>query len=250
VDGILAVDSKPTPLEIAAQRHAARTPEQIADLQSRWAEHEEFLRVNMTPQYSHIEPMSNSATIDKIRELTGCDYATAERYKDAVKTYTGRQYIKIRQYQNGDTSKFDSFELKEYKQLVNDLEEYIRYAPQWEGGETYRGIAVSQDVLDKIIAELEQGEGNMLGSTSWSTSRDMAKAYANNSLEAGEKDKKVLLVANKHTKATSIKYLSKSPYEQEVLAAKWCRYKLVRQYTEGDYIILEVEPSTYRGTLF
>jgi hypothetical protein len=99
VDGILNANNKLSPLEIAAQRHAARTPEQIADIQRRWAEHEEFLKVNMTPQLNHIMPLfKKPATVRKICELTGCDEDVALQYKKAVELYSDEDYTQMRQY--------------------------------------------------------------------------------------------------------------------------------------------------------
>jgi hypothetical protein len=101
-----------------------------------------------------------------------------------------------------------------------------------------------------MLAELEQGVGDMRGSASWSTRKDIAYEFSDRNYKKETTDKKVILVTQEHPKATSIKYLSENAREDEVLAAKWCRYKLVKQYAEGDYIILEVEPSNLRGSLF
>jgi hypothetical protein len=55
VDGILNAGSKLTPLQIAEQRHAARTPEQIAELQ-RWSNnHTEYLKLKADNNYRDVE---------------------------------------------------------------------------------------------------------------------------------------------------------------------------------------------------
>jgi intein/homing endonuclease len=72
VDGILAVGDKPTPLEIAAQRHAARTPEQIADLQ-RWSNnHTEYFRLKADKNYKNVEfnPANGGLRATHIKHIT------------------------------------------------------------------------------------------------------------------------------------------------------------------------------------
>jgi hypothetical protein len=55
VDGILNAGSKLTPQQIAEQRHAARTPEQIAELQ-RWSNnHTEYLKLKADNNYRDVE---------------------------------------------------------------------------------------------------------------------------------------------------------------------------------------------------
>lgn len=206
---------------------------------------------NNTEQKGHVQLCSTlQEAIDKIKELTGItDDQTAKEFYDAVNGFSFKWDYEIRQVQCGNSiTSRHGHTFEEIKKRAQDLEIFISKSPQWNGGTTYRGMSLSPKELDYLRNELNAGDGNMLGSASWSTTEGVSRGFA--AYHIGEKSpvfddiktNKVLLVTNHHKKATSIKYLSEFASEDEVLASMACRYKFVSEERKGDYIYITVEP--------
>jgi hypothetical protein len=65
VDGILAVGSKPTLLEIAAQRYAARTPEQIDDIKANAQKREQrLLELSNNKIYRQLQELQRKGDVN------------------------------------------------------------------------------------------------------------------------------------------------------------------------------------------
>lgn len=193
------------------------------------------------------------------------DSETAQRYYEAVKGFSYQWDYEIRQIQTvkNVTSKH-GHTTEEIVKRAQNLERFISDSPKWQGytgdlskitiadlnslssreieatykGLTFRGMNITQDVLDKIMSDLNKGECDMLGSASWSTYKRVAVGFTNR-----RTDKRVVFIAKGHEKATSIKYLSEFPAEQEVVASMDCRYKLIKSETFDDILYLFVEPA-------
>ena len=140
----------------------------------------------------------------------------------------------------------------ENKKRAETLEEFIEKSPQWHGGKTYRGMALSDSELKDVMNSLSNGTFDNKGTASWSTSELIAKGFSSDNMGKasttykGEmRNNRVVLKLSEHKHATSIKHLSRYSFEQEVVASKRCRYRLVKRQErviDGDkYIYLEVE---------
>ena len=208
---------------------------------------------NNNPQTEHDLTKSllrGSDGIDAIEEATGVSREIAKDYLEAVIGFSWEWDYEIRQVQCGNNvkSKYGHTLDKIIKKAI-DLEEFIAKSPRWVGRETYRGIALSPKEIAYARTELKNGDYDMLGSASWSTVEHTARTFAERNIGktsaafGDKKTQRVVFVAKGHTKATSIRHLSEFPGENEVLASKRCRYKIVSERTEGNYLIFEVEPS-------
>ncbi len=194
---------------------------------------------NTTPQLDHIagllEKVKKDEAVKIIKETLCCTTDEAEAYRKAVYDFTYGWDSAIRKYQQGETSGFIiskqgkkvSIDIEKVKERSELIEDFIKKSPKWKGSETYRGIQVTQDVLTNIISQLKQGEGNMLGMSSWSTAERCAKNFATDSIPNGYE--RVVFVCKKQKYATSIQHLSQfGAQEEEVLASQKSRYKLIK----------------------
>lgn len=208
---------------------------------------------NNNPQTEHDLTKSllrGSDGIDAIEEATGVSREIAKDYLEAVIGFSWEWDYEIRQVQCGNNvkSKYGHTLDKIIKKAI-DLEEFIAKSPRWVGRETYRGIALSPKEIAYARTELKNGDYDMLGSASWSTVEHTARTFAERNIDktsaafGDKKTQRVVFIAKGHTKATSIRHLSEFPGENEVLASKRCRYKIVSERTDGNYLIFEVEPS-------
>lgn len=205
---------------------------------------------NTTEQKGHVS--ESGSREDIIAKLTGVtDKSTIERYLRAVNGFSWQWDWEIRQVQCGNTS-FTSrhgHSLKEIQQRAEDLEKFITKSPKWAGGTTYRGMSLSPKEVEQLRADLQVGRGNMQGAASWSTRESCSQSFAGHHIGetspvyGDRKSVRVVLVAHRHRKATSIQYLSEFYSEDEVLSSKDCRWKIVREYTKGGYTYFDVEPS-------
>lgn len=208
---------------------------------------------NDTPQSGHIADyqMHGSEAIEAIKKVTGItDDKIAQRYLEAVVGFSFQWDFEIRSVQCGNsvTSKH-GHTLDAIIKRAKDIEEFIAKSPQWNGGTTYRGMSLSPEELKNLRIELQAGKGDMQGCASWSTKEHIARSFSG--YHIGElspkfgdrKTERVVLVANRHKKATSIMHLSTFTHEYEVLATKQCRYRFVSERKDGQYTIFDVEPS-------
>lgn len=137
----------------------------------------------------------------------------ADAMWDSVLTYSGSKYTEIREYQK--TGKGNSKIRKDAEQVEN----YIAVAPKWQGGTLYRGINVTQDVLNgfKVGAKINNG-----GTSSWTDKKDNAKTFTRGL------NKKVIFVMDKTKRGTSITHLSNHPKEAEVLVSAKSSMKITK----------------------
>ena len=140
----------------------------------------------------------------------------------------------------------------ENKKRAETLEEFIEKSPQWHGGTTYRGMTLSDSELKDVMNSLRNGTFDNRGTASWSTSESIADGFADDkhgslseTYQGETKTNRVVLKLSEQKHATSIKHLSHYSHEQEVVASKRCRYRLVKRQERvidgKKYIYLEVE---------
>lgn len=206
---------------------------------------------NTDKQKGHLPTgMTKAERVEKIKELTGVNDAVANDMNDAVNGFSYQWDYEIRQVQCGNNviSKH-GHSLQQICKKANDIEDFIAKSPQWDGGVTYRGISLSPKELDALRDDLKAGVGNMQGSASWSSKEQTSKGFSGfhigeRSDEYGDtKSVRVLLKTPSHYSATSIKHLSNFPGEDEIISSKLCRYKYVREYMDGPYLVIEVLPN-------
>lgn len=210
---------------------------------------------NATKQTGHIgdaHTLKESEIKDLIKRETGCSATMAQMYYDAVYGFSYQWDWEIRQVQTGNLT-FTSrhgHTIAQVQQKAIDLEDFIHRSPKWDGGTTYRGMSLSDKELNQLITDLKGGKGDMLGSSSWSTCKGTSEGFAD--MHIGEKSVKfhdektnsVVLIASKHSKATSIQHISRfGSAEEEVLSSKDVRWKFVRKYEKGGYTYIEVMPA-------
>lgn len=193
---------------------------------------------------------------DQIMSMCGVDKREARDFLNAVKGFSWQWDYEIRAYQCGVSfTSHHGHTLAEVAKKAEDLEKFIEKSPKWRGPITFRGMSLSQKDLDALLADLERGEGNMLGAASWSTNVDVSSGFAR--MHLGERSRThgdelihpVLLKIKQQKMATSIRHLSKLEHEDEVLASSKIRYRKVsvqkvKQNVYGrdyDFIVIEVE---------
>ena len=117
--------------------------------------------------------------------------------------------------------------------------------PKWDGGDTYRGMSLSKNDLQRLINEGKSGNINNLGTASWSTDISVANNFSGFHIgemnDSGElRTEKVVLVCKKQARGTSIRFLSNYQNEHEILCSMFSRYKYVTDYKQGNITYIEV----------
>lgn len=150
----------------------------------------------------------------------------AKEYVDAIFYYTDKfHHVRaIREYQQGKRVP-DKYQVAKQEQA---LEQYIEKAPKWNGGETFRGVKLSNEDLEKYTIDSEH---DMLGTSSWSSSEDVAKEFAGQGKLMGINS--VVFHSNTQKNGTSVRHLSPLEYEDEVLVSKKSKYKVTKIEKKG-----------------
>lgn len=195
--------------------------------------------INTTEQTSEMVPIiaDRAKRAEKIVEQTGCTLEEARGMRDAVNHFTYQWDYEIRHYQTG--SKFTSHHNHSMKDIARDADacdKYIDMAPKWNGGRTYRGIAVDDATLQKFKDAMTNGdEIDMLGTSSWSTDKYTSAGFAKSNASKG--DKKIIFYTDDPQYGTSITHLSYfNENENEILCSSKARWKIV-----------SIKPGTHNG---
>lgn len=156
-----------------------------------------------------------------LQQEMGIDKATADRYVEALKAFTGPDYRDLRKaiYNNDANSKY-------YEKAVA-VEDFIKNSPKWAGGTVYRGIHVPEDF---DVSQYKKGAVvDMMGMSSWTTSPYVADSFSSGS-------NRIIFVNNskKSKNGTSVMRLSKFKSEKEVLFSNKARWKVDSQETSGE----------------
>ena len=191
-------------------------------------------------QTEHPQRGARQTSQEFIMKQLGIDERTARRYNDAVRSYLGNYYTEIRNCQKGRPQNAIQADLDRYKQLGEDLEQFIAQSPKWGGGTTYRGFHTSPERYEKLLADMASGkELDMGGTSSWSTNRSKAEQFSSSG--AGIDDWLVVLECKGPNRGTSIRAVSRYTDEDEVLVSRQARYKITGTRQEGSFAIFEVE---------
>ena len=167
----------------------------------------------------------------------GIDEKLAEEYADSVFEFTNDYYDKIRAYQRNESDQIDDTVVK----LSDAIETYIKQAPRWSGGETYRGCSISADEL----ASYEEGKNiEMGGTSSWSDSEQVSMIFAESNI-SDERPCPVIYHCDTQTRGTGIRHLSMFENESEVICSKESNYNIVSIVTAEDYVHIYLEEKYY-----
>lgn len=109
-------------------------------------------------------------------------------------------------------------------------------------------MSLSEKELEKLKDDLKAGKGDVLGTSSWSTSSIVSREFCDDHI--GEKskvfgdikNKKVMLVSKEQPRGTSICHLSYFRTEYEVVVSKDCRYKLTDAVDLDGVLYITVSP--------
>lgn len=197
--------------------------------------------VEKSPKQSSHRDIPSGTTKERfVAKELGIDEFKAKEYADAIYSYTLTTSGAIRKYQQGGEAS------ARIRKIERDIEEYIAKAPKWNGGETVRGIGLTDDELSEYsVGSIH----DMRGTSSWSSEIIIAQDFADWEGDRKEKGKTNAVIFHSPTQhnGTSIRHLSRYPDEDgenEVIVSKQSRYKVVRLSKDNDgrvHIFLEEE---------
>lgn len=157
----------------------------------------------------------------------------SREYADAVSAFTGGRFRYIREAQvTGEGS-------RDFIKMGNDIEAYIEVAPKWNGGQLYRGIALSDEEIATLKSAMENsGTIDMMGTSSWTSKRDWAQAFAEKSYDKTP----VVLSLEGDVKGVSVKHLSNMPQEDEVTVSKKSKFIMssIKETIYGRTPVIEI----------
>lgn len=242
----------------ARQAEAAATKERKAELESQQQE----LKEKAEPEKAEPEEKDNGNEkwgghqddgvqyimagqitdegIDAMMKDLGVTKYEAQDMSDAIIGYSGSDFQYVRCASQGDFETMHRIEEEngdwidedEMKKKAEDIEKFIDLSPKWDGGELERGIHIkNDDDLAALIERAKSGEAiDMRGMSSWTSSDDTARNFA----EAwNSRTNSVVLKTNekKTDLGTSIRHLSRSKEEDEILVSKDAEFKPTRVET-------------------
>ena len=203
---------------------------------------------NTTKQEKEFDAVTfHKEAIDLVQQTLSCSKAEADKYFKAVNGFTFLWDYDIRHYQMGVkfTSKY-KHTMAEIKQKAIDVEEFIKKSPKWDGGATYRGMAVDDKTMQAFRDAMKNNQQiDMLGTASWSTKRDISDKFAQKNKDPDKGlTNTILFKTTKAQYGTSIRHMSQFAHEHEILCSKDSRYiiKSIKEISHGDYEII-VEPT-------
>lgn len=195
------------------------------------------------PQTGQAFNWATEAQIKKTMTECGCSRVQALRMNRAVRNFSAGWDSDIRCYQQGLADSVLVHDVKEVKQRAADLEKFINAAPQWNGGTTFRGIAVDPATFSQFKRRAKDGGAiGMLGTSSWSTERSVSMQFGLDVAENIDDAVVCLFRCEGKQKGVSIRHLSAYIQEEEVAcsqSARW-RIKSARNITtDEDYPVWE-----------
>lgn len=190
--------------------------------------------MNEETQSGHVTPYGNAtAARAAIMAATGVDEQTAEKMREAARSFTGSGYTSIRHAETG-TLHTSPESLQSYREQADHLEAYLQLAPKWAGGTTYRGLRNTKgaDGVPKVGETI-----SMRGTSSWSTSKETAKSFSSK----GWDGEKLIFVSETQRRGSSITGLSKfGTSESEVLVSMHSSYRVDKLTKRGSYTYVYV----------
>lgn len=164
-----------TPLEIAAQRHAARTPEQIASIQKAWTDRKEAIALGESV-LNDLDGVSDIDIRQLQQQLSTAHYAEAleeaKRLQEYINTLNGLEYVDngiklAKQYSYGEITGveeavqqkmklWESLTLEQKKKKL-EFEVYQYFGTNMNGcQDKYKTWKVAQDAYLKQLKDVEE----------------------------------------------------------------------------------------------
>lgn len=211
-------------------------------------------KINKTKQTEELtrEDVSDAGgEVEFLKKTCNVDEATAKDYYDAVNGFSYGWDYEIREYQMGRGASIDlnynKHTLEAIKKKAEDIEKYIDASPKWHGSETYRGMSVSTEQIERWKQCVQDDtKVDMQGTASWSTNISTSEYFAGRNIgktRNGEMlTEKALFICKHPQYGTSIRPLSEFYSEHEILCSKDCRWKITAYKEENGYHVFEVEP--------
>lgn len=184
---------------------------------------------NGLPPRGHVDIPPGVDKADYVADELGISKEIAERFVAAIDAYSDNRYTEIRAYQQGKPVK----DTEDIAQISEDLENYIKAAPRWNAGETFRGIGLS----DKDLVLYKKGSvHDMQGVSSWSNEPAIANDFADEYRINRHMNNAVIFHSQTQNKGTATRHLSQYPGpngENEVLVSKDSRYRVTDKKTDN-----------------
>ena len=176
---------------------------------------------DLTPRGQVQEKIGEDDLYKYVANELKIDEQKAMDFVDATMAFTDDYYADVRAFQRGETIFSD---VGAVSKISEDMEAYIKQAPRWNGGETFRGIAVS----DAELASYTKGSiiDSMGGTSSWTNVGAGARDFAERNLTY-EKPNTVIYHCPTQSKGTGIRHISVFEHENEVLVSSKARYEVV-----------------------
>lgn len=165
--------------------------------------------------------------VEQTMKECGCTREEALRMNRAVRNFSSGWDWDIRHYQQGCAADQLGHDINEVKERATDLEKFLHSAPQWDGGTTYRGIAVDPATLAKFKRQAKSGKPlGMLGTSSWSTDRSTSLGFAMDNAEVIDDAAMCIFRCDGKQKGTTIRHLSAYRGEDEVCCSQDARWRI------------------------
>lgn len=155
--------------------------------------------------------------------LMGEKEEIAREIEESIYDFTYHWDYEIRAYQSG--KKFHpkaGHSMAQIKKKAGQIEDYIRRAPSWNGGETYRGIELTDA---ELAPYLNPGYiFDMRGLASWTTSMGTADNFAH---KTDDKNHVVFICKSNQPRGTSIRGVSRYHSENEIITSNTARWRVI-----------------------
>ena len=129
---------------------------------------------------------------------------------------------------------------KQIDLVAEQCEKFIDVSPTWNGGATYRGLAVTDSLIEQwkgIVGK--ETTIDMRGTSSWSTDVNIGTQYASKWVSK-ENPRKALFICEGEQYGTSIQHIAKYPQEKEVLCSNKSKW-IISSYEEiNGFVIFTV----------
>lgn len=158
------------------------------------------------------------------------DPAKLRRVGESIFQYCRHEFYDIKRSQRDGTP----------SDLALGIEEYIDCAPKWDGGLTYRGMAMDDRQVAEIMRAAEthgEYDPHCGGTGSWSTDYAFCKRWADRRVRNPRKGRntKVVFWSQTQSRGTSVTHMSPQGLgEHEVLVSQSARYCVRRTEREPD----------------
>lgn len=187
---------------------------------------------NKEKQSGHIETEGTPTEQWRVKQTMqncGISQEKAVELNKAIHTYSLDRETgwdsDVRRFQLEGNKASTKNNIEEVEKVAKGCEEFIRLSPKWDGGPTFRGLGVPQEVIDNWVSLTGSGEEiDMRGMSSWSTNPEKAQGFAEKYATDG--NVKAVFVCAGQQYGTSIKHLAKYPEECEVLCSNISRWRI------------------------